>query len=130
VDLEAFRWLLTEPGQRLLAEAGALDEPDPLRAQTALRRLASAEHAAAALTQVRLRERATTKFGDLAARMYFTPDGLEQATRSSVADHRAGRLAAFRAESLVDLGCGIGGDLVAAARVGVVCVGVDLDPPG
>ncbi|WP_134738229.1 class I SAM-dependent methyltransferase [Nocardioides sp. 503] len=128
MDLEAFRWLLTEPGQRLLAEAGALDEPDPLRAQTALRRLASAEHAAAALTQVRLRERAATKFGDLAARMYFTPDGLEQATRSSVADHRAGRLAAFRAESLVDLGCGIGGDLVAAARVGVVCVGVDLDP--
>ncbi|WP_193613905.1 THUMP-like domain-containing protein [Nocardioides lijunqiniae] len=128
MDLEAFRWLLTEPGQRLLAEAAGLEEPDPLRAQTALRRLASAEHAAAALTQVRLRERAVAKFGELAGRMYFTPDGLEQATRSTVADHRAGRLAAFRADSLVDLGCGIGGDLVAAARVGVVCVGVDLDP--
>nr|WP_227464458.1 class I SAM-dependent methyltransferase [Nocardioides lijunqiniae] len=120
--------MLTEPGQRLLAEAAGLEEPDPLRAQTALRRLASAEHAAAALTQVRLRERAVAKFGELAGRMYFTPDGLEQATRSTVADHRAGRLAAFRADSLVDLGCGIGGDLVAAARVGVVCVGVDLDP--
>ena len=128
MDLAAFRWLLTGPGQRLLAEASALDEPDPLRAQTALRRAASAEHAAAALTQVRLRERAVAKFGDLAARMYFTPDGLEQATRAAVADHRAGRLAAFRAESLVDLGCGIGGDLLAAARVGVVCAGVDLDP--
>ncbi|MCD4535716.1 SAM-dependent methyltransferase [Nocardioides sp. cx-169] len=128
MDLDSFRWLLTEPGQRLLAEAGALDEPDPLRAQTALRRSASAEHAAAALTQVRLRERAVAKFGDLAARMYFTPDGLEQATRAAVADHRAGRLAAFRAQSLVDLGCGIGGDLLAAARVGIVCAGVDLDP--
>lgn len=128
MDLEAFRWLLTEPGQRLLAEAVALEEPDPLRAQTALRRTASAEHAAAALTQARLRERATAKFGADAARMYFTPDGLEQATRTSVAQHRAGRLAAFRTESLVDLGCGIGGDLLAAARVGIICAGVDLDP--
>jgi len=128
VDLEAFRWLLTEPGQRLLTEAAGLDEPDPLRAQTALRRLASAEHAAAALTQVRLRERATTKFGDLAVRMYFTPDGLEQATRAVVAAHRAGRLAAFRTASLIDLGCGIGGDLLAASKVGIVVAGVDLDP--
>ncbi len=128
MDLDAFRWLLTEPGQRLLAEATGLDEPDPLRAQTALRRLASAEHAAAALTQVRLRERAVAKFGDLAPRMYFTPDGLEQATRAPVAEHRAGRLAAFRAESLIDLGCGIGGDLLAASKVGIVVVGVDLDP--
>ena len=128
MDLEAFRWLLTEPGQRLLTEAAGLDEPDPLRAQTALRRLASAEHAAAALTQVRLRERATTKFGDLAVRMYFTPDGLEQATRAVVAAHRAGRLAAFRTASLIDLGCGIGGDLLAASKVGIVVAGVDLDP--
>ncbi len=128
MDLEAFRWLLTDPGQRLLVEAGSLADLDPLRAQTALRRTASAEHAAAALTQVRLRERAVTKFGDAAPRMYFTPDGLEQATRAVVADHRAGRLAAFRAESLVDLGCGIGGDLLAAARVGIICAGVDLDP--
>ncbi|MDP2773468.1 MAG: class I SAM-dependent methyltransferase, partial [Nocardioides sp.] len=128
MDLEAFRWLLTEPGQRLLAEATDLEEPDPLRAQTALRRTASAEHAAAALTQARLRQRAAAKFGADAARMYFTPDGLEQATRTAVAQHRAGRLAAFRTESLVDLGCGIGGDLLAAARVGIVCAGVDLDP--
>ena len=128
MDLEAFRWLLTEPGQQLLEQAAALGELDALRAQTALRRTASAEHAAAALTQVRLRERAAVKFGADAARMYFTPDGLEQATRTAVARHRAGRLAAFRTESLVDLGCGIGGDLLAAARVGIICAGVDLDP--
>ena len=57
-----------------------------------------------------------------------TPDGLEQATRLSVARHRAARLQAFEASSLVDLGCGIGGDLLAAAEVGIVCAGVDLDP--
>ena len=30
--------------------------------------------------------------------------------------------------TLVDLGCGIGGDLVAFARAGITCAGVDLDP--
>ncbi len=128
MDLDAFRWLLTDDGQALLAQAEALDPADPLRAQTALRRHADAEHAAAALTQASLRRRAVAKFGDLAARLYFTPDGLEQATRLSVARHRAARLRAFDALSLVDLGCGIGGDLLAAAEQGIVCVGVDLDP--
>ena len=96
--------------------------------QTALRRDASPEHVAAALTQVELRTRAVAKLGPSAARMYFTPDGLEQATRLPVARHRAGRLTAFGAETLVDLGCGIGGDLVAAAEAGITCAGVDLDP--
>ena len=45
--------------------------------------------------------------------MYFTPDGLEQATRLPVAAHRAARLAAAAPRRVVDLGCGIGGDLVA-----------------
>jgi len=131
VDLEAFRWLLTEPGQRLLARAGeASADPltDPLRAADALRREAAPGHVAAALTQVALRRKAEEKFGDLAARMYFTPDGLEQATRFVVAEHRAARLQAARPESVVDLGCGIGGDLVAFATAGMTTAGVDLDP--
>jgi hypothetical protein len=37
-------------------------------------------------------------------------------------------MGAFGAETLIDLGCGIGGDLIAAARAGIVCAGVDLDP--
>jgi SAM-dependent methyltransferase len=127
VDLESFRWLLTDPGQELLARAA--DAPaDPLQAQTFLRRSASAEHAAAALTQATLRRRAEPKFGDLARRMYFTPDGLEQATRLSVATHRAARLTAAATASVIDLGCGIGGDMIAVSRAGIVCAGVDLDP--
>ena len=127
VDLDAFRWLLTEPGQRLLAAAEAAAGSE-LSAQSALRRTASAEQVAAALTQVELRRRAEAKFGDLAGRMYFTRDGLEQATRLPVAAHRAARVRAASATTLVDLGCGIGGDLVAFARAGVTCAGVDLDP--
>ncbi len=128
VDLDAFTWLLTDQGQRLLTRASELEDLEPLQAQTVLRREWEPAHVAAALTQVELRRRGAAKFDDLAARMYFTPDGLEQATRLAVAEHRAARLAAFRAASLIDLGCGIGGDLLAAARVGLVAAGVDLDP--
>lgn len=134
VDLEAFRWLLGEDGQRLLAaaeEVTAAVGQDPLAAQTALRRAwthVEPAHAAAALTQARLRLRATAKFGEDATRMYFTPEGLEQATRARVAEHRAARLVAASARTVVDLGCGIGGDLLATSRAGLIAAGVDLDP--
>ncbi|CAB4726953.1 MAG: methyltransferase domain-containing protein [Actinobacteria bacterium] len=137
MDLDAFRWLLTDDGQQLLRRAvdlGMLRTTDPLRAQAELRRTTPgptdvvATQVAAALTQAGLRERAVAKFGDLARRMYFTPDGLEQATRLAVAEHRAARLSAFGGSSVIDLGCGIGGDLVACARAGLTVAGVDLDP--
>jgi SAM-dependent methyltransferase len=132
MDLEAFRWLLTDPGQQLLVEAthAWVDaDGDPVRAAAAVRRTEPvAERAAAALTQVQLRHRAVPKLGEDAVRMYFTPDGLEQATRTRVAAHRAARLAAAAPPSVVDLGCGIGSDLVAMARAGLTAAGVDLDP--
>ncbi len=130
MDLDAFRWLLTEPGQRLLRQADEVHggAADDLKAQAALRRTASSAHVAAALTQVELRRRAEEKFGDLAGRMYFTPEGLEQATRLPVATHRAARASAAGATTVIDLGCGIGGDLVAFARAGLTAAGVDLDP--
>ncbi len=127
MDLDAFRWLLTEPGQRLLARAAEVGD-DPLEASAALRKLATPDQAAAALTKATLRRRSEPKFGALAARMYFTAEGLEQATRTVVAEHRAARLAAARTESVVDLGCGIGGDLLAFGSAGITAAGVDLDP--
>jgi len=130
VDLDAFRWLLTAPGQALLAwtaEVRADHGDDLVRTASALRSAASAEQAAAALTQVEFRSRAVPKFGEDAARMYFTPEGLEQSTTARVARHRAARVAASRPTSVLDLGCGIGGDLVAFARAGLVAAGVDRD---
>src|SRR3954447_21075352 len=131
VDLEAFRWLLGEAGQRLLGRAAEVyvdHAGDPVRTSAALRREdATPAQAAAALTQVDLRARGAAKFGEDAARMYFTPEGLEQATRASVARHRAARIALSRPSSVLDLGCGIGGDLLAMARAGLTVAGVDRD---
>jgi SAM-dependent methyltransferase len=126
VDLETFHWLLTDDGQALLAAAAAA-EGTPLQVQKALRERAEPAHVAAALGQVELRQRAAAKLGDDATRMYFTRDGLEQATRTSVARHRAARVALV-GPSVVDLTCGIGGDLVAFARAGLTAAGLDLDP--
>jgi SAM-dependent methyltransferase len=128
MDLDAFRWLLTDDGAALLARATDLAGGPELAIQAELRRTASPERVVAALTQVELRARGAAKFGSDAARMFFTPDGLEQATRARVATHRAGRLQAFGTATLIDLGCGIGGDLLASARAGITCAGVDLDP--
>jgi SAM-dependent methyltransferase len=60
--------------------------------------------------------------------MYFTPEGLEQATRLRVAEHRASRVALADPGSVIDLGCGIGGDLVAFASKDLTAAGVDQDP--
>ncbi len=131
VDLDAFAWLLTDEGQAVLAravEATGQDGYDELAVQAQLRRTTTAERVATAIGQAELRRRAVAKFGELAQRMYFTHDGLEQATRHSVATHRAGRLQAAVTQSAIDLGCGIGGDLVAFARAGITTAGVDLDP--
>ncbi len=132
VDLDGFRWLLTDDGQALLERATELtaEGGEPLAVQAALRRDdADPVHVATALTQVDLRVRAIPKFGaENAAHMYFTPDGLEQSTRLVVARHRAARLRAFEARTLIDLGCGVGGDLIAVAEAGITAAGVDLDP--
>lgn len=156
ISTAAFASLLTPAGRDLLDHATCGDIPsDPLQAATALRRtalarlcpaereaggvrlpggevVAVAELAGAALTQARLRRRAEEKFGPDARHMYFTPDGLEQATRTVVAEYRAARFAeavsAAPERPVADLCCGIGGDLLALARRGLDVEGVDADP--
>ena len=81
----------------------------------------------AALTQSRLRTRATAKFGPFAAGMLFTPDGLEQATRLEVAARHAQRFAAAGVGRVADLGCGIGGDAMALAGLDREVLAVDRD---
>ncbi|TDC23139.1 methyltransferase domain-containing protein [Streptomyces sp. 8K308] len=126
--LGAFPDLLTERGQRLLAQLRDLDPADELTAATRLRRDHPAELVSAAIGQARLRQRAAAKFGRDAERMYFTPHGVEQATRAPVAAWRAARFAELGARRLADLCCGVGGDAIALARAGIEVVAVDRDP--
>jgi hypothetical protein len=128
MDVEGFGRLFTPEGQAVLDEVRDLRAGEELGAATRLRRTHDAELVAAALTQALLRRRASAKFGADAARMYFTPDGAEQATRATVAAHRADRFRALGVRRLADLCGGIGGDALALARAGIEVLAVDRDP--
>lgn len=129
MDPDTFARLMTPEGQALLAEVGArAGVESDLALGTRLRKTYPVDLVAAAVTQNHLRGKAVGKFGADAARMYFTKDALEQSTRMSVATHRATRLASTGSSSAIDLGCGIGGDLIALARAGIAVRGVELDP--
>ncbi|MFG3284614.1 methyltransferase domain-containing protein [Streptomyces sp. NPDC048111] len=128
-DLDTFSLLLTDEGRALLASLREYDPSQELAVATRLRREHDAGLVSAALGQARLRQRAVAKFGAADAhRMFFTPNGVEQSTRASVAAHRARTFAARGVRSVADLCCGIGGDALALARAGVAVLAVDRDP--
>ncbi len=91
---------------------------------TARRRVGT--HAAAAVETLTLRRRAVAKFGDRAARWWFTDEALQQATPWPVAVHRARRLSGL---AVHDVTCSVGADLAALVESGGSRVlGSDLDP--
>ncbi|MFD5710523.1 methyltransferase domain-containing protein [Streptomyces pharetrae] len=125
-ELNALR---TPEGGALLDEVRGTDPARELAVATRLRREHPAELVSAALGQARLRQRAVAKFGaDDAGRMFFTPNGVEQSTRASVAAYRARRMRELDVTSVADLCCGIGGDAIALARAGIRVLAVDRDP--
>lgn len=87
----------------------------------------SAEMTSVVLLQQRLRTKAVAKFGEFAGRMFFTEDGLQQATRLPVAARHAARFRDAGVTHVADLGCGIGGDALALAGLGVRVTAVDRD---
>ncbi|MGA6223570.1 THUMP-like domain-containing protein [Streptomyces umbrinus] len=127
--LSAFASLLTDQGRALLDEVRDTEPAQELAVATRLRREYPVGLVSAALGQARLRQRAVAKFGAAdAERMYFTPNGVEQSTRASVAAYRARRFQELGVRSLADLCCGIGGDAIALARAGIRVLAVDRDP--
>ena len=116
-------------GLALLDSLPPYEEADALRRGASLREAGhSADLVSAVLTQSRLRARAREKFGEFADSMLFTPDGLEQATRLPVAALHAQRFRRAGVSSVADLGCGIGGDAMALAGLGLDVHAVDRDP--
>ncbi len=121
--------LLTPEGLRLLDALPSVESSDDVaRAVTRLRREGhSPDLVSAVVGQARLRTRAHAKFGDLAERMLFTRAGLEQATRLPIAARHAARFREAGLTHVADLGCGIGGDALGLAALGMHVLAVDAD---
>ncbi|WP_315133514.1 methyltransferase domain-containing protein, partial [uncultured Actinomyces sp.] len=125
---DALAPLLTPAGWALLATLPPYRQDEALALGERLRAQGhSPDLVAAALTQQRLRARAAAKFGPFASTMLFTPDGLEQATRLAVAAHHAARYQHAGTTRVADLGCGIGGDALALAGLGLGVLAVERD---
>ena len=121
-----YAWLVTNDAARWLARA--TDDPRPtLRQLASLRRDLAAERARLVVEQVELRRRGRTKFGEVAAHMFFTPIHLEQATDRWIGQYKASRIfsAVPTGSMLHDYCCGIGGDLLWLAQRGVA-IGYDF----
>lgn len=129
VDTDELTALLTPEGLRLVDELGPIETTDA--AASAVSRLRAAGHSpdlvSAAVGQARLRARARAKFGGFADRMLFTRAGLEQATRLEIAARHAARFRDAGLRRVADLGCGIGGDALGLAGLGLDVLAVDAD---
>ncbi len=129
MDLDELTALLTPEGLRLLDGLPSVESADDVtRVVSRLRKDGhSPDLVSAVVTQARLRTRARAKFGDFADRMLFTRAGLEQATRLAVAGRHAARFRDAGMTSVADLGCGIGGDALGLAALGLRVEAVDAD---
>ncbi len=114
-ELKDYAWLTAPETEPLLQELAA--DTSPLHSQLKrLRKVLGPEQARLAVAQVGLRTKAHNKFGELAARMFFTETTLEQATDLWIARYKAGRFPP--GDSLIDYCTGIGGDLLGLSERG------------
>jgi hypothetical protein len=127
-NFDDYAWLTGDAAAEALLTAFALDNRTELQQLSELRKSLSPERARLIVEQIVLRRRAVTKFGPLAARMFFTPVQLEQATDREIAAYKAKRFHSAGEDRLIhDYCCGIGGDLLAFAARGLA-VGWELSP--
>ena len=119
--------LLTEPALKLLDEIDQGELGDELALSSKLRKNHSPELVSACITQAKLRQKAEKKFGPFAKKMLFTREGLEQASRLTVSAQRVSRYQKAGIETIVDLGCGLGGDAMAFASFGMNVTAIEVD---
>jgi SAM-dependent methyltransferase len=129
MDRTGFLSLISPEGQALLSEVGEIDsKADMVNVVSKLRGKGHpAELVTTVLTQVKLRRRAKAKFGEFAERMFFTEEGLEQASRLKVAAIHAGRFRSNGITKIADLGCGIGAETLAFASLDIDVTAIELD---
>lgn len=125
---EELDFILSPAGRALIDDvtAESLSPATHLATASRLRARLAPPLAAAVLEMALLRQRAAQKFSR-ASQMFFTRDGLEQATAEPVAAHRARRYAGAGFGRVADMGCGIGGDALALAAAGANVILIDRD---
>ncbi|OUU24233.1 MAG: hypothetical protein CBC13_03890 [Planctomycetia bacterium TMED53] len=101
--------------------------PDDVSAVSSLRKHGSLEEVSVVLEVLEARRRASGRLRD-AKSWFMDKEGVEQSTRTVVAEHKAKRFRSSLGESpVIDLCCGIGSDTTELARNGSV-IYVDRNP--
>ena len=118
MDAEAydnFSWLTSNSAAEYLSTAISHFEKNinPLKTAKLLRKSLPPARAAIVMEQAQLRIRARKKF-ELADQMFFTGRSLEQSTSQRISRYKAQRFS--HCDSVIDICCGIGGDLISLAN--------------
>ncbi|OLT42834.1 SAM-dependent methyltransferase [Gordonia sp. CNJ-863] len=129
-SLDDVAFLRSRHGEKALETVSALAlTPASMLSDITEVRSRYAPHDAALIETVRNRRRAASKLRD-PAELLLTDDGVQQATASVVAAHRAAEIAArFPASVVHDMTCSIGAELRELVRVNGITgvIGSDLD---
>jgi len=127
ITLYQLDFLKSSKGESLLLalQQEDISQQNTLSLLTRLRKTYSAEESRATLTMAQLRQRATVKFGEDAARLFFTEDALQQASDRCVSQYRSGQI---KGQAVLDMCCSIGSDTWSFANAGKDVLGIDIDP--
>ena len=126
ITLEDLKFLQSSKGQENLKELlqADLTPPGLFKIIENLRKSLNQAETSALIETAVLRIKAKKKFKK-AHLMYFLEDALEQATGEVISAHRAKRYKNYK--KVIDLTCGIGGDLAGIADAAGRAVGADID---
>lgn len=127
ITLSQLEFLTSSRGDILLQELAEEDvsEKNTLALLTRLRKTYTPDESRAALTMAQLQQKATAKFGDIASRLFFTEDALQQASDILISQYRATQV---EGSSVLDVCCSIGSDAISFASAGKQVLGLDIDP--
>ena len=130
--INEYKWLISSEASSLLTQAHEdfLAKRSPLKIAKLLRKSTTVTRAALIMEQAQLRIRAKPKFS-LADQMFFTKRGLEQSSGAELSIYKA--IQFKNHESVLDVCCGIGGDLLGLANrnptdLNLITTGIDSDP--
>jgi len=123
MTLEELNFLQTSEGEFLLDQYKDLSDAELDRLLFKLSKK-KVKYISAVVSLIKLRKKAVGKFGN-SEKMFFTDISLEQSTGENIADYIGKRFKGKK--KVVDLTCGIGGNLIFLAKNALKAVSVERD---